>query len=290
MLALSTGTLFLQNPPGLQKSLQSAIAGVRILSLLGTADEWSWLAQGAHISQCNVVAALAAVAKASALASPSMRTPLVKAIASSGKDAWCDMSALRYLLHGDLSRRDDISVGLIRLEDAGLEPVAAAILRQTGDEWRLIPAELQSGLLSSDLLSALRAPLVTTKDFLSSHLRADRVSALAGLELSESGREAILEAVEDRDVWLRLPFHRLDSGAAFSSLDGSSYLEGRWPVPPRLKGAVKIASRSMSDAVLMRQTRFLDIWSPAAQVLVALAEPEPWRLSAEVMDGLAAIN
>ncbi|GAA0591239.1 sacsin N-terminal ATP-binding-like domain-containing protein [Caenispirillum bisanense] len=282
--AALSGLLFMQNPPGLQKHVQSAIRGARVLSLQGVSDDWRWLRPDGP-PPCDVPSALAAVAKAPALAGPAARAPLLKGIAQSGKAAWGNERAMRYLLHGDAARLDE-RAPLVRLEERGLEPVARAIMEAAGEAWRLVSVELEAGLLPAELLSDLNVRTQSPKDFLNAHLRADLVESLCGIELSEAGRTAVLEAVEDPEVWRRLPFHRLKDGPAFASLEGHAFLEGQWPVPASMKGAVRIAEVAGASALQSRQKDFLPQWNASGQATTALSLPDPHRYATEILNAL----
>ena len=199
--------------------------------------------------------------------------------------------ALRHLVHGNRDHLDDHALLLVA-PDAGDE-VGAAILRATGNAWRLVP-----GLLAQDLNMRWMATLeIAQLD--SNALMAELESLTA--EQSESlggaltpGHRAALRTLLARKrasvLFRALAIHDTLGNRIVSGGAPGIYLRNAWPLPVAMQGSVDLVAPSEDPAERALQAEVFPTWSAEAQLMRALESDEPSRLAQEVLGALAAFE
>jgi hypothetical protein len=194
--------------------------------------------------------------------------------------------ALRALAAGEV-RAGHASAQLFTLPQAGggLDELALGLIEKSADHF------LVQNEVAQELKPAMQRHLgvmAIDGDELGQLLVA-HADELASMNLREAEIVALLVSdVPDADLRV-LPIFSATDGLRYPA--GSIYLEtANWNVPPALANAVPILKPQSGKKAAARAEKLVVPWSPAAQVRVALDQPEPHRHWAEILEALNAIG
>lgn len=275
------------SPRALAEVLQEALRDHRVL--LVPRETAQALFDG-DVPPCTPAAAAQALLRGPALATGGRVRLLRELVAALHSQPTPELvGGARYLLHGTASRVADRS--FLLLESGGAttawSKLAEQALDRLGARWRLVGRALGAHVPAAQwsLLSLEAIDASSAEDL----VREAGAASIACDELSPDERDQVIRDLGDLDLLRQLRIH-LDRAGALRAIEARTYLEGEYRVDEQFAGLVTILCASASAAVLDRQRRLLDTWTPRTAIRVALAQPEPHRFAGQILDALRTLG
>lgn len=190
--------------------------------------------------------------------------------------------ALRALAAGD-ARAGNAQARLFTLPQTGgvLDDLALRLIQASSSDF-LVPT-----VVAQELKPAIQIHLgVSAMDGEGlGRLLGAHAEALASMDLRDTEIAALLTSdIPDEDL-RTLPIFSANDGRRYQA--GAVHLEtADWKVPPVLAAVVPILMPPSGRKAVERVEKLVAPWSPAAQTRVALDQPEPHRLWAEILQAL----
>ena len=194
--------------------------------------------------------------------------------------------AIRYFLHADVTRRDDLETPLFYAPARAplWRKVAAPALEARGQSWRLLAPELSVAL-----------------DDLAENVNLQRLDATGSARLLDELGEAVRELTFDLDqaqarqvlcgcpcqsqTWRALPLHQRKSGG-WTALDEATHWEDEIPVPPFLARQIQLLERPEGDLLDSYKKHGVRPFGPQSVLDLALCAPQPHRYAGAILDAL----
>ena len=168
---------------------------------------------------------------------------------------------------------------------AELESIIASMLDQRRTEF-LVPSGIMTGLTGTKRRELVIRDIDTPA---LERLIEDGIDTLRRQHPSESERKALLKTDLGHDLLRRLPIHHR-SDDTVGSAEGTFREDGPWPIPDRFRGWI-VTVRVFDDSDLRSiQEALISIWSPQAQIEVALSQAEPHRYVKEILDAIRKLR
>ena len=281
-------------------ALQKALSGTAAYSLYTPKglDAFGVLFGTERAPQCNAQSCLEFLHRYPAqLAGPSERCDLLKRIVAviDGNAAASDLAAVRYLLHGELSRRHDSRSSLLirSSRDGGHHwgRIAQHALRRLKSEWRWIPEELW-GELTANQQTMLGITHIGVRA-IEGVLKEAGSDWIADLSLSNNERISLLQGIDDADVWRALPLHETIDGKHIAISGRTVFLQSSSvkQVAPRLLAIADVLAQPVSDPLLQKyRAHGIADWTNEAAIEAALATKAPSEYADEILDALEAMR
>jgi hypothetical protein len=281
-------------------ALQKALSGTAAYSLYTPKglDAFGVLFGTERAPQCDAQSCLEFLHRYPAqLAGPSERCDLLKRIVAviDGTAAASDLAAVRYLLHGELSRHHDSRSSLLirSSRDGGHHwgRIAQHALRRLKSEWRWIPEELW-GELTTNQQTVLGITHIGVRA-IEGLLNEAGSDWIADLSLSNNERLSLLQDIDDADVWRALPLHETVDGNLIAIVGRTVFLQSSSvkQVSPRLLAIADVLAQPTSDPLLQKYLAHgITHWTNEAAIEAALETESPSEYADEILDALEAMR
>lgn len=181
---------------------------------------------------------------------------------------------LRYLLHGNREKYEDIETPLYKTSEQSTlwQKLGQQVLKQTGEDWRLIDSLLIKYIPPAKQ-QTLGIKLLKPEEVIEliDELGADCVDAIS---LEESQRYELLnkiEHLENEKLWKALKLHKTSSGELVNIQAGKTYLENKtFPLDEKLAQHIVIIKKNNK----LKQD-YIDLWTPEALINTVLNLQSP---------------
>lgn len=242
--------------------------------------------KNSNFSKCDGKACLIYIhAKKPSLTSPKSRIKLLNQLSFSELSR-IDKRTFRYLLHGDLDHYDNDSEFLLSVETdlkSVWEKLTRAIYKAGNDDWRLIDQVLVDDLSNklSNQLDISKLDLVKILEALK--YRFGKIDFLQ-LQLERDEYEVILQAIEDHELWKRLPFHEKLNGGWCAICEQCFLNNELVEIPSALEQRFVRIKKSKVEKIAEQQIKWIQPLNQCALIRIILSSSNPhdyWQLILE---------
>ena len=239
---------------------------------------------------CDRSACLASLQRCPALAQAADRLPLFRDLRDQIVDhmALGVLSAMRYLLHANTARFADVSSQLL-MSDGSEEfwgKLCADALEQSGERWRSIPSALAAEM-SPVQAQALSVARVTAQSVEGLLLELKSVEWIDGETLTQHERLILLRAIEDDELWERLPVHETVESRYVAVHGEDAFIESADSgAIPEVPIPIVLIRGGKDTRFLYEQHGFTE-WTTDAALSLLLAAKEPSFHSLPILEVLA---
>jgi hypothetical protein len=204
-------------------------------------------------------------------------------INGNNKDA---KQGLRYLLHANFDQKSNPDDTLwIKAHDQS--PAWEKLQRKLigNNHWQVIDSKLAKAL-PSDTWDTIGIKEIKSDGILKELKERKDIALLKAEDFSSDERNEILNKIDDKDLWCRLPWHKTIDGC-WVSIEANTYLKTSIELPDSLKHKIKVIE-PVSE--LAEKQKWIDKLDEAAAISIALNSNAPSEYSKEVINWLEKIK
>ena len=240
---------------------------------------------------CDRPACLASLQKCPPLTPAADRIPLFRDLRDQIVDHMQTnvLCAMRYLLHANGDRFADVSSQLLMSDDS-VEfwgKLCAEALEQSGERWRSIPPELAAEM-SAVQAQALCVARVTAQSVEALLLELEHVDWIDGETLTQQERVILLRAIENDELWKRLPVHETVDSLYVSVCGVDAFIESKESgTIPQIPIPIVLLRGGKDTRPLYEQHGFEE-WTTDAALNLLLDANEPSAHPLAILEVLAA--
>jgi hypothetical protein len=198
--------------------------------------------------------------------------------------------ALRLLLHGVLAKRQNDADLLVLAASAtdAQRRLEEDLLLASGESWRLLPSNLaQRGL---ETLGVVYVSPQVLAGVLSESIGPWREQIGGRLDTDDRKRlRDLLAGVRALPLFKSLSIHESSRGPVCGDAPGV-YLEGEWPLSPRLSTSVTLVKNDADPVMAAFQRQAFRCWSAVEQAKLCLDLPSSSEIALEMLDALPALG
>lgn len=180
---------------------------------------------------------------------------------------------LRYLLHGSPDGFMDDQARLWIDPGQGDSPWIKLWREVEPGSWFVLAEKIASDVPPNDW-EKVGISQVEKSDVLRRLQDADDLAKIDGAKFSDAEREAILAAVEDESVWLRLPLH-IDTAGSIECISADTFRDTGRNIPEQLSEGCRFIRRAQNHDHLQKQIQRISIWTSETTIRRALEREFP---------------
>jgi hypothetical protein len=115
------------------------------------------------------------------------------------------------------------------------------------------------------------------------------LTTINGADFSDPERETILAAVDDENVWRRLPLH-IDTNGTIECIDGNTFLNDLRNAPHPFADGCRFIRLGQNRDYIDKQTRWIPCWTGETTIRRALESDEPHKYWLLILSEVAQLS